>query len=268
MKNKGFTLVELAIVLVIVGLLIGGVLQGQELIKQAQLRNVISTLREYDTAVNTFRAKYNNALPGDWSQATAFGKDTNFGDCNFSNQANAGDGDGVLESGLAGGCSGQVSFSGEMSNFFVALSNEGLVKGSFVQGTAALSAATTVTTSAGIPSLAVGGMMIALSDTGNSNNLNYVLGLTSGFTPTTIIGLGALANRVTPENAYSLDIKMDDGTPYNGIMQHVSAYSTAGVFSEGDTEGAATCASANGTTGVYNAGLTTNVCTIRIRASS
>ena len=40
-NNKGFTLVELAIVLVIIGLLVGGVLTGQELVKQAEISNVI-----------------------------------------------------------------------------------------------------------------------------------------------------------------------------------------------------------------------------------
>jgi len=66
--KSGFTLVELAIVIVVIGLLVGGVLVGQELIKQAQIRNVISQIREYNTAANTFRAKY-NSLPGDFDKA-------------------------------------------------------------------------------------------------------------------------------------------------------------------------------------------------------
>ena len=44
MKNsqKGFTLVEIAIVLVIIGLLLGGILKGQEMITQAKIKNVIA----------------------------------------------------------------------------------------------------------------------------------------------------------------------------------------------------------------------------------
>ncbi|MDX1949761.1 MAG: prepilin-type N-terminal cleavage/methylation domain-containing protein, partial [Rickettsiales bacterium] len=69
---KGFTLVELAIVLVIVGLLVGGVLQGQELIKQAQIRSVVTQIQSLDTSLNTFRAKYRE-YPGDISRARQFG---------------------------------------------------------------------------------------------------------------------------------------------------------------------------------------------------
>ncbi|HCR85768.1 MAG TPA: prepilin-type cleavage/methylation domain-containing protein, partial [Alphaproteobacteria bacterium] len=57
---------------VIIGLLVGGVLQGQELIKQAQIRSFISQLSGYDAAVNTFRAKYRE-LPGDMTKAVTFG---------------------------------------------------------------------------------------------------------------------------------------------------------------------------------------------------
>lgn len=63
MKN-GFTLVELSIVLVIVGLLIGGILVGQSLIESAKLNRVISQLSQYDVAVTTFYTKYKQ-LPGD-----------------------------------------------------------------------------------------------------------------------------------------------------------------------------------------------------------
>lgn len=66
--NKAFTLVELAIVIVIIGLLVGGVLTGQELIKQAKLRSIIKEFQSYDAAVNTFKAKY-NGLPGDLTNA-------------------------------------------------------------------------------------------------------------------------------------------------------------------------------------------------------
>jgi prepilin-type N-terminal cleavage/methylation domain-containing protein len=65
MKNiKAFTLVELAIVIVIIGLLVGGVLQGQELIKQAQQRRIISNIESYKAAIIGFKGKY-NCLPGD-----------------------------------------------------------------------------------------------------------------------------------------------------------------------------------------------------------
>jgi prepilin-type N-terminal cleavage/methylation domain-containing protein len=68
--SAGFTLVELAIVIVIVGLLVGGVLQGQELIQQANVKSQVSQIAEFDAAVATFKSKY-NYLPGDLDQVNA-----------------------------------------------------------------------------------------------------------------------------------------------------------------------------------------------------
>ena len=69
--DKGFSLVELSIVLVILGLLIGGILTGQSLIRAAELRSVTTQYQGYVTAVNTFRDKY-FALPGDMPNAIDF----------------------------------------------------------------------------------------------------------------------------------------------------------------------------------------------------
>jgi prepilin-type N-terminal cleavage/methylation domain-containing protein len=62
--KKGFTLVELSIVLVIIGLLIGGILVAQSMIKSAQINAFVRQLQQYDSAVTNFKTKYNN-LPGD-----------------------------------------------------------------------------------------------------------------------------------------------------------------------------------------------------------
>lgn len=71
-KYTGFTLIELSIVLVIIGLVIGGVLVGQDLIKSSGNRAFISQLETYNSVVNTFKNKY-NCLPGDCVSAAAFG---------------------------------------------------------------------------------------------------------------------------------------------------------------------------------------------------
>ena len=63
-SEKGFTLVELAVVMIIIGLLIGGVLKGQELIKSAKVTSTISQVKAIDAATSTFQDIY-AGLPGD-----------------------------------------------------------------------------------------------------------------------------------------------------------------------------------------------------------
>src|SRR6187399_2125428 len=68
---RGFSLVELSIVLVILGLLTGGILAGQSLIRAAELRAVSTEYSKFVTAGRSFRDKY-FALPGDMANATSF----------------------------------------------------------------------------------------------------------------------------------------------------------------------------------------------------
>lgn len=68
-RQSGFTLIEIAIVLVIVGLLLGGILKGQELITSARVRNIIAQLDGTKAAFFGFQDRY-RALPGDFTAAT------------------------------------------------------------------------------------------------------------------------------------------------------------------------------------------------------
>ena len=77
-QQKGFTLVEIAIVLVIIGLLLGGILKGQEMITQAKIKNVIADFSGISAAYHGYQDRY-RAIPGDdinatrWTGATAGG---------------------------------------------------------------------------------------------------------------------------------------------------------------------------------------------------
>jgi prepilin-type N-terminal cleavage/methylation domain-containing protein len=75
-EQKGFTLVEIAIVLVIIGLLLGGILKGQEMITQAKIKNTMADFSGISAAYHGYQDRY-RAIPGDdggatrWSGATA-----------------------------------------------------------------------------------------------------------------------------------------------------------------------------------------------------
>lgn len=68
-QQQGFTLVEIAIVLVIIGLLLGGILKGQEMITQAKIKNVVADFSGISAAYYGYQDRY-RAIPGDDSNAT------------------------------------------------------------------------------------------------------------------------------------------------------------------------------------------------------
>lgn len=70
MKQQGFTLVEIAIVLVVIGLLLGGVLKGQELVLNSRIRNAINEYNNVASAAFAYQDRYRQ-LPGDDSDAQA-----------------------------------------------------------------------------------------------------------------------------------------------------------------------------------------------------
>jgi prepilin-type N-terminal cleavage/methylation domain-containing protein len=68
-QQSGFTLIELAIVLVIIGLLLGGVLKGQELINSAKAKNIIADFKSVQIFIYGYQDKF-RALPGDDNNPT------------------------------------------------------------------------------------------------------------------------------------------------------------------------------------------------------
>ena len=72
-RQTGFTLVEIAIVLVIIGLLLGGILKGQEMITQAKIKNVMADFSGISAAYHGYQDRYRR-LPGDDNMAAGGGK--------------------------------------------------------------------------------------------------------------------------------------------------------------------------------------------------
>ncbi|MDQ7056691.1 MAG: prepilin-type N-terminal cleavage/methylation domain-containing protein [Persephonella sp.] len=85
--ERGFTLVELAIVLVIIGIILGAILKGQEIIANAKIKRIVNDYKSIVAAIYTYQERY-GSLPGDDPNAT-----TRFGSCAGSN----GDGDGRMD---------------------------------------------------------------------------------------------------------------------------------------------------------------------------
>ncbi len=129
-KQTGFTLIEIAIVLVIIGLLLGGVLKGQELITSARVRNLIQQQEGIKAAYFGFLDRY-RALPGDYDRAAATITGVAAGACTGN-----GNGNGRIE--LAAAPEYESTLAWEH------LSKAGFINGSFTCATAE-SAATTPT---------------------------------------------------------------------------------------------------------------------------
>jgi len=220
--DEGFTLIELSIVLVIIGLIVGGVLVGQDLIKAAEIRATVGQVEKYNAAVNTFRTKY-NGMPGDLAatQAAAFGLYSS----GMDGTTGKGDGNGLLSDSSA-----VTSYQGigETIVFWRHLSDAGLVDGSFGQDAYLASGgvvSTTTNPALYLPTAKMGrGNMFAVATTGGQNY--YYL---SGVKSLPASGAYTFTSNITPIEAYNMDVKLDDGAPYTGVVQAHGAGGSTGA---------------------------------------
>lgn len=218
-KQHGFSLVELSIVLVILGLLTGGILGGQALIKAAELRAVSSEFSKWQTAVNAFQDKY-IALPGDMENATQFWEraDTGStsGDC-----ANPATNTGTGKQTCSGNGNGRLDLEYETYRFWQHLANAGLVNGEF---SGVSEGATPIVSEIGenIPASKFGSGGWGVRYFPNSDGMagfyfkydfGHFLQIGSEWT-----GTVAHAPLFTPEEAWNIDTKMDDGQPHKGSV--------------------------------------------------
>lgn len=236
---KGFSLVELSIVLVILGLLVGGVLSGQSLIRAAELRTAIRDTQRFIAATQTFRDKY-FAIPGDMSNATAFwgtlggnASDNYTLSCGNTSPAVPngnttcnGDGDGSTLL-----FSGATAYSYERFRFWQHLSSAGLIEGSYTgcNNTSCGSAATgAMYPGINAPQSKVNsGTFFAVTqlvNAGATSCCGYYNGTTSQFAGDhgknmVWITNGSAASdqqAFRPEEAWNIDTKMDDSIPGTG----------------------------------------------------
>jgi len=212
--EKGFTLVELAIVMVIIGLLIGGILKGQEMIANAQVSATVAQAKGIDAATSTFRDMY-DALPGDINNPTIRLPNC-AGTC-----ANAGDGNAQLENGPG-------SNAGENLDFWAHLNAADLLSGVDNSGAAVWGQ--------GLPSAKAGGGF-TVGYTNNGTLPNNPAGVGRGGHWLTIQGVPSTpgAAALTASEAARMDRKMDDGSSSTGSViasDGGNCEASAGVYNE------------------------------------
>ena len=239
--QQGFTLVELAIVLVIIGLIIGGVLVGQDLIRAAEIRATAGQLEKYNTAVNTFRTKY-NGLPGDLLNATAVGL------------TGTGNGDRLLRD--ANATPGKTEMNGEITWFWQQLSQANLVDGSYD------GLQTGATKGGSFPIAKIDRQGVGVYATAGYNYYQIGANSASGLT-------AVYAGALTPLEANNIDQKIDDGKPgtgqavaRGGVVADAAADATA---TTGCVSNAALAPAVGGDTATYTTTATGVVCQIRAR---
>ena len=191
-RQNGFTLIEIAIVLVIIGLLLGGVLKGQELITSARVRNLISMQDGIKAAYFGFLDRY-RALPGDYAQAVAnINGVTGGGACGIAATRGNGNGD------------GQVMHVAATTVAENVLAWEHLSKSGFINGS--YTCAGTAATPASAPTNPYGQYF----DLAYANSY----GDTAGTIPTRhILMTGA---NIGSDLLAEVDRKVDDGNPVQG----------------------------------------------------
>ncbi len=262
-RNAGFTLVELAIVLVIIGLLVGGVLVGQDLIRAAEINSTATQITKYDTAANTFRTRF-NGYPGDLRNPGNY--PLVFAGANgATGRAN---GDNVIQ---PGACSDANGYGGESGIFWTHLSQANLIP-------EAVNTLVDYSVVAAVNPIADGNMPQARLGNGNRFHITSVGGrnfyilsnfVSSAITTCTLTTTDAL----TPLSAFQIDTKIDDGNAATGstvsVTSGASPLLAGGGSATPDAVGTDDCYDTD--TGAYatttDALATALQCQLRIRAS-
>ena len=189
-KQKGFTLIEIAIVLVIIGLLVGGVLQGQELIENSRVKQAAKDMNGTAAAMFAYQDRYKR-LPGDdgapfvgVTRGAAWGA------------VGVGNVNGIIDASLAATFTG----AGESGAFWQQLKAAGFIAGS--PADAALLA---------LPTNAWGGVM----------------GITTEVMGGSLAGTKVCQSQVAGSSALALDNELDDGITATGNLR--ATLGTAGA---------------------------------------
>ncbi len=239
--RHAFTLIELSIVIVIIGILVGGILGGQSLIRNAEIKTVISEVSKYKAAAIQFKDQY-NGLPGDLADANS-----------YWTGANPGNGDGVI------GTAAAASATGEMFEFWNHLTLAGLISGKYT-GLAGAGSAIDSIPGTNIPKSRItnsGWSIYNLANYGGDAStyaFDYGNQLLFGSVVASSVTDGSI---LTPTEAWNVDTKVDDGKPGSGKML---------VRENGTWAGASKCTTSTSNTdyaGAYNLTNSAVICALK-----
>lgn len=243
-REAGFTLVELAVVMIIIGLLIGGVLKGQELIANAQVAATVAQVKAFDAATTTFRDMF-DAMPGDMANPNTRLPNCAAAPCLPAAPANGNRRvDGAFN----------AAPTAEMEAFWAQMNAADLVSGLDPNRTGGGWGAI-------FPGAKIGGGFTVAYFAGNATMPNQQNGTAANvraghylalYNSLAATGLPAPVDAVgflTPNQAFRMDSKIDDGVPNSGAV--VAA-------------GGATCTLA-GPPVSYNEAIASSVCNLYIR---
>ncbi len=204
--SRGFTLIEMSIVLVIIGLIIGGILKGQEIIESSRQKNVITQIDAVRSAVNTFADKY-QAIPGDYRLA-----DSRILDGLVDGNANGiiGDSDDLAIADL----NLNPGTASENPEFFNHLAGAELLSGTQINGDSDF------TDTGELPSVAIpgAGMTVAYGDhdAGGTGVARTTHWLRVHKNPGSGITQNPTGGAFTGKSLFQIDLKVDDGAAASG----------------------------------------------------
>jgi prepilin-type N-terminal cleavage/methylation domain-containing protein len=201
-SQSGFTLIEIAIVLVIIGLLLGGVLKGQELINSAKVKNLATDFKNVPIYIYGYQDKY-KALPGDDIQVCS-----HLGSCPPATLATTG---GTVGNGIIDGMWNSATPTDESFLFWQHIRLAGFGPGATLTSDAAYR-----------PTNAVGGYIGVTNSLAANNPIPAVAGSSSGLVGTYIV----CSDNIPYKFAKQLDVSLDDGNTATGSVQVTTAGKT------------------------------------------
>ena len=231
-RQQGFTLIELSVVLVIIGLIVGSIIAGQSLIRASQVQSASTDTQTYIHAVQSFQQKY-NALPGDMANATSYwgiagGTTSDPAPYNYSSSCYASQGTGTQT--CNGNGNGQIAdgvisstntYANEELRAWQHLADAGFIQGNYT-GVAGSVGALDAVPGTNVPQSRIANAGYTISWYGVlSSNTNYFNG-TYGHVIVLSGRNSSTGTPVTPvlttSEALSFDQKFDDGLPATGTI--------------------------------------------------